>query len=109
MSARILIVDDEPAVLSGLRRGLALEGYAVQTAADGPSALTRAAEEPPDLVVLDLVLPGLDGLDVCRQLRERSEAPILILTGRDTVPARVAGLDARADDYLVKPFALDGR
>ena len=107
MSARVLLVDDDPAVLSGLRRALALAGYAVATAADGEQALASAASTPPDLVVLDVMLPGVDGLTVCRQLRRASPVPILMLTARDTVPDRVAGLDHGADDYLVKPFALD--
>jgi len=107
VSARLLLVDDDPAVLSGLRRALALEGYAVQTAGDGEQALAAAASGSPDLVVLDIMLPGVDGLTVCRQLRSASAVPILMLTARDTVPDRVAGLDHGADDYLVKPFALD--
>src|SRR5579859_38640 len=107
VSARVLLVDDDPAVLSGLRRALALAGYAVATAADGEQALASAASTPPDLVVLDVMLPGVDGLTVCRQLRRASPVPILMLTARDTVPDRVAGLDHGADDYLVKPFALD--
>jgi two-component system response regulator MprA len=107
MPASILVVDDNPAVLSALRRALTLEGYEVKVAADGESALAMADSHQPDLVVLDLMLPGLDGMAVCQQLRERSPTPILILTGRDTVPDRVAALDRGADDYLVKPFALD--
>lgn len=107
MNARVLVVDDDPAVLSGLRRALVLDGYEVATAEDGETALQLAASVAPDLVVLDVVLPGLDGLTVCRQLRARSAVPVLMLTARDTVPDRVAGLDHGADDYLVKPFALD--
>jgi two-component system response regulator MprA len=106
--ARVLIVDDDPKILSLLRRGLSFEGYQVTTAEDGPGALTAARDQPPDLVVLDVMMPGLDGLEVCRRLRAGSEGvPILMLTARDTVPDRVAGLDAGADDYLVKPFAFD--
>ena len=104
MTARVLVVDDDPAVLSGLRRAFALEGYEVE---DGESALAQAAARPPDLVVLDVMMPGLDGLTVCERLRAASAAPILLLTAKDTVPDRVAGLDRGADDYLVKPFSLD--
>ena len=107
MATRVLLVDDDPAVLSGLRRAFALEGYDVVTAADGEQALDLASELPPELVILDVMLPGIDGLTVCRQLRDRSPIPILMLTARDTVPDRVAGLDHGADDYLMKPFALD--
>jgi two-component system response regulator MprA len=106
--ARVLVVDDDPKILSLLRRGLSFEGYQVTTAEDGLAALTVARDEPPDLVVLDVMMPGLDGLEVCRRLRAGAEeVPILMLTARDTVPDRVAGLDAGADDYLVKPFAFD--
>jgi len=106
--ARVLVVDDDPKILSLLRRGLSSEGYQVSTAKDGLGALTAARDELPDLVVLDVMLPGLDGLEVCRRLRAGDEdVPILMLTARDTVPDRVAGLDAGADDYLVKPFAFD--
>jgi two-component system response regulator MprA len=107
MSARVLLVDDDAAVLSGLRRAFMVEGYDVEVAEDGETALAVAASRPPDLVVLDVMLPGLDGLAVCQRLRAASSMPILILTARDTVPERVAGLDRGADDYLVKPFALD--
>ena len=107
MSTRVLLVDDDPAVLSGLRRALVLEGYEVLAAEDGETALALAASQPPDLVVLDVMLPGLDGLAVCQRLRATSPTPILMLTAKDTVPDRVAGLDRGADDYLVKPFALD--
>src|SRR5689334_14206805 len=104
---RVLVVDDDPKILSLLRRGLSFEGYQVETAEDGLGALTAARDQPPDLVVLDVMMPGLDGLEVCRRLRAGAEdVPILMLTARDTVPDRVAGLDAGADDYLVKPFAF---
>jgi two-component system response regulator MprA len=106
MSARVLVVDDDPGVLSGIRRALTLEGYEVLVAENGGAALA-AAEQAPDLVILDIMLPDIDGLSVCQQLRGVSEVPILLLTARDTVPDRVAGLDYGADDYLVKPFALD--
>ena len=107
MKARVLVVDDDPAVLSGLRRALVLEGYDVDVAEDGETALAVAQDQSPDLVVLDVMLPGLDGMTVCQRLRARATTPILMLTARDTVHDRVAGLDSGADDYLVKPFALD--
>jgi len=106
-SARVLVVDDDPNMLSMLRRSLGFEGYAVSTALDGEAALRLAGTERPDVVVLDVMLPGLDGLDVCRHLRARADIPILLLTARGAVPDRVAGLDAGADDYLAKPFAID--
>ena len=106
--ARVLVVDDDPKVLSLMDRGLAFEGYAVDVAADGNTALTIARERPPHLVVLDVMMPGIDGLEVCRRLRATStDLGILMLTGRASVPARIEGLDAGADDYLVKPFAFD--
>ncbi|MER6255058.1 response regulator transcription factor [Streptomyces sp. NPDC001584] len=106
--ARILVVDDEPAVREALRRSLAFEGYAVQTAVDGLDALDRAASYAPDLIVLDIQMPRMDGLTAARRLRASgSVTPILMLTARDTVGDRVTGLDAGADDYLVKPFELD--
>jgi two-component system response regulator MprA len=103
----ILVVDDDPKILSVLGRGLRFEGYAVQLAADGEEALRSARVEPPDLVVLDLMLPGMDGLEVCRRLRWGANVPILMLTARDAVSDRIAGLDSGADDYLVKPFDFD--
>jgi two-component system, OmpR family, response regulator MprA len=104
---RILVVDDDPAVGSSLDRALRLEGYEVDTCADGTSALRALAVAAPDAVVLDLGLPDLDGLEVCRRLRATGDdTPVLILTARDAVDDRVHGLDAGADDYLVKPFAL---
>lgn len=107
MGARILIIDDDEAILTFLRRGLAYDGYQVDTATDGQSGLLIAWDNPPDLVVLDWMMPGLDGLEVCRRLRQRTKAPILMLTAKETVNDRVQGLDAGADDYLVKPFNLD--
>jgi len=104
---RILVVDDDPAVRASLERALRLEGYAVDAAADGATALRALSLAPPDAVVLDLGLPDLDGLEVCRRLRSTGDdTPVLILTARDAVDERVHGLDAGADDYLVKPFAL---
>ncbi|MEU6757406.1 response regulator transcription factor [Streptomyces sp. NPDC046685] len=106
--ARILVVDDEPAVREALRRSLAFEGYAVQTAVDGLDALDKAASYAPDLIVLDIQMPRMDGLTAARRLRAAgSVTPVLMLTARDTVGDRVTGLDAGADDYLVKPFELD--
>ena len=105
---RILVVDDEPAVRTALERALRLEGYDVDLAADGREALRRLAASPPDAVVLDLLMPEVDGLEVCRRLRSLGDrTPILVVTARDAVSDRVTGLDAGADDYLVKPFALE--
>ena len=104
---RILVVDDDARLAASLRRALSYEGHAVEVAEDGPSALVAARDRPPDLVVLDVMLPGIDGVEVCRRLRAGSDLPILMLTARDRVSDRVAGLDAGADDYLVKPFAYD--
>ncbi len=106
-ATRILAVDDDPQILDLLKRGLAYEGYRVDTAADGPAALVSARDNPPDLVVLDWMLPGMDGLEVCRRLRAGSDIPILLLTAKTGVPDRVTGLDSGADDYLVKPFNFD--
>lgn len=106
MSERVLVVDDDAPVRRMLRRTLAAEGLHVDTAADGGGALAAAERDPPDVVVLDVAMPGMDGLAVCRRLRAKGmSAPILLLTARDAVRDRVAGLDAGADDYLVKPFA----
>jgi two-component system response regulator MprA len=107
MTERILVVEDDRRIRDLLRRGLIFEGYTVEAAEDGESALRNARDKLPDAVILDLMLPGLDGLEVCKRLRSASNVPILILTARDTVPDRVTGLDAGADDYMVKPFAFD--
>jgi len=105
---RVLVVDDEPAVRSALERALKLEGYDVDLAEDGADALHRLALNAPDAIVLDVLMPRVDGLEVCRRLRQADDAtPVLMLTARDAVSDRVAGLDAGADDYLVKPFALE--
>ncbi|HVF53074.1 MAG TPA: response regulator transcription factor [Actinomycetota bacterium] len=108
MDKHVLVVDDEPALRDALRRALDLEGYRVSLAEDGSAALDAMTAEPPDVIVLDILMPPPDGLEVCRSLRRSGDrTPILMLTARDTVDDRVAGLDAGADDYLVKPFALD--
>jgi two-component system response regulator MprA len=107
MNERILIVEDDPAILKVLQRGLAYEGYTVDIATDGRSGLNQARDRRPDLVILDIMLPGMDGLEVCRRLRTGGSLPILMLTAKDTIQDRVQGLDAGADDYLVKPFNLD--
>jgi DNA-binding response OmpR family regulator len=102
--ARVLIVEDDDDIAQVLQRSLRLEGYETRIAADGESALGAANDFVPDLVVLDLGLPKLDGMDVARRLRAADDVPILMLTARDAVESRVEGLDAGADDYLVKPF-----
>jgi two-component system, OmpR family, response regulator MprA len=107
MAARVLVVDDDEKITSFLRRALAYEGYQVDVAGSGATALTQALTAPPDLVVLDVMMPGLDGLEVCRRLRAGGDVPVLMLTARDEVADRVQGLDAGADDYLAKPFALE--
>ncbi|OMC35488.1 DNA-binding response regulator [Mycobacterium sp. GA-1841] len=105
---RILVVDDDRAVRESLRRSLSFNGYSVELAQDGVEALDAIAADRPDAVVLDVMMPRLDGLEVCRQLRSTGDdLPILVLTARDSVSERVAGLDAGADDYLPKPFALE--
>jgi two-component system response regulator MprA len=105
---RVLVVDDEPAVRAAVTRALTLDGYEVTSADDGPAALHAVQRERPELVVLDILMPGLDGVAVCRRLRRDGDrTPVLMLTARDAVSDRVAGLDAGADDYLVKPFALE--
>ena len=103
-SPRVLVVEDDREIADVLRRSLRMEGYEVRLAGDGEAALEGAAEFSPDAVVLDLGLPKLDGVEVCRRLREDGDVPILMLTARDGVDARVEGLDSGADDYLVKPF-----
>jgi two-component system response regulator MprA len=104
---RILVVDDDPEIVSFLKRGLTFEGYSVETAGDGAEALAKIREREPDLVILDVMMPGIDGIEVARRLRQASAIPILMLTAKGTVADRVAGLDSGADDYLVKPFAFD--
>ena len=108
MAVRILVVDDDRAVRESLRRSLSFNGYSVELAQDGQEALELITSDRPDAVVLDVMMPRLDGLEVCRRLRSSGDdLPILVLTARDSVSERVAGLDAGADDYLPKPFALE--
>ncbi|HEY2772114.1 MAG TPA: response regulator transcription factor [Solirubrobacteraceae bacterium] len=104
---RVLVVDDDPPLRRMLERTLAAEGFAVTLAGDGPAALIATERHAPDVIVLDVAMPGLDGIAVCRRLRGKGlPTPILMLTARDGVSDRVAGLEAGADDYLVKPFAI---
>jgi DNA-binding response OmpR family regulator len=103
-SPRVLVVEDDDAIAQVLRRSLRMEGYEVRVADDGVTALDEAHAFLPDLVILDLGLPRLDGIEVAKKLRETDDVPILVLTARDAVEARVEGLDSGADDYLVKPF-----
>jgi two-component system response regulator MprA len=108
MPTRLLVVDDDRAVRESLRRALTLEGYEVGLASDGADGLAQVAGASPDAVVLDVAMPGVDGLEMCRRLRENgNRVPVLMLTARESVSDRVAGLDAGADDYLAKPFALE--
>jgi two-component system OmpR family response regulator len=105
---RALVVEDHAKLASLIHRGLSEEGYAVDVAPDGPQALVRATATEYDVIVLDVMLPGLDGFEVCRRLREQTvQTPVLMLTARDGVDDRIAGLDLGADDYLTKPFAFD--
>lgn len=110
---RVLVVEDDPGVASLLRRGLAFEGYEVSHVSDGGQALISIRNQPPDLLILDVMLPVMDGIEVAKRIRNAEaqsgskSLPILMLTARDGVPDRIAGLDAGADDYLVKPFSLD--
>jgi DNA-binding response OmpR family regulator len=103
-SLRVLVVDDEETILEFVGLGFRYEGFDVELAADGPAALAAVEARRPDLIVLDVNLPGIDGFEVCRQLRRRSDVPVIMLTARDDVDDRVTGLDAGADDYLPKPF-----
>lgn len=105
---RVLVVDDEPPVRESIGRSLRYEGYQVELAADGHTALDAVRARRPDVVVLDVMMPGMDGLEACRRLRSAGDrVPVLLLTARRAVDDRVAGLDAGADDYLVKPFAVE--
>ena len=103
---KILIVEDEPTLLETLKYNLERQGYEVVTAADGVQALPKAREEKPDLVILDVMLPGLDGFEICRILRQEMSPPILMLTARDEEVDKIVGLEVGADDYLTKPFSM---
>jgi two-component system response regulator MprA len=105
--AHVLVVDDDGRIAASLRRALIYEGYEVDVANDGRGALAKALERTPDVVVLDVMLPDIDGMEVCRRLRAEGDVPILMLTARDGMEDRVRGLDTGADDYLVKPFAYE--
>lgn len=102
----ILVVEDEPAIAEAVRARLSSEGYRVRVAHDGPQAIRTAAEDRPDLVVLDLMLPGMDGLEVCREIQKREWIPVLMLTARTEEADKVAGFAVGADDYLTKPFSM---
>lgn len=104
---RILVVDDDSEILDVLSRGLTFEGYDVETAENGEKAIARFKESAPDLVLLDVMMPGIDGLEVAREIRTMRDTPILMLTAKDAVTDKVAGLDAGADDYIVKPFEFE--
>lgn len=106
-AARVLVIDDDVAIRESLLRALRVEGYVAEGAVDGLDGLVRVAKDRPDAIILDVMMPGVDGLEVCRRIRsEGDHTPVLMLTARETVEDRVAGLDAGADDYLVKPYAL---
>ena len=107
MKEKILIIEDDHAIVNLLQRGLVYEGYDVAVAMDGFTGMRSAREEKPDLVILDWMLPKMDGLAVCQDIRELGSIPILMLTAKDSVRDRVQGLDAGADDYMVKPFDLN--
>jgi two-component system, OmpR family, response regulator MprA len=104
---RVLVVEDDPDIADFLRRGLIYKDYEVEVAYDGQEGLNAARDRPPDLVLLDLMIPKIDGVEVCRRLRAASAIPIIILTARDSVTDKISGLDAGADDYVTKPFAFD--
>lgn len=106
MKEQVLIIEDDQAIVKVLRRALAYEGYQVEYALDGETGLSLARDRHPDVVILDLMLPGMNGLEVCQRLRAGGSTPILMLTARDTLQDRVQGLDAGADDYVVKPFSV---
>jgi two-component system response regulator MprA len=107
MSERILVIEDEQKIADFLRRGLTYEGFTVEVRLDGESGLKAARDTPPDLVILDVMLPGLDGWEVCRRLRAAGAVPILMLTAKDSVLDRVKGFESGADDYVIKPFAFE--
>ena len=104
---KVLVIDDDPRITALLKRALVFEGYTTEVAADGVEGFSMVLSTNPDLVVLDIMMPGLDGWEVCRRIRAEKDLPVLMLTARDDVAERVKGLDLGADDYLVKPFALE--
>ncbi len=103
----VLVVEDDPEMSGALRRGLAYEGFTVEVASSGEEALQKVSSKPVDIIILDVMLPGMDGIEVCHYLRKTGDTPILMLTAKGTVPDRVKGLSSGADDYLTKPFAFD--
>jgi DNA-binding response OmpR family regulator len=106
VAERVLVVDDEPSLVATLRYALTHSGFAVRTAVDGPAALAAVRQEVPDLVVLDVMLPGIDGFEVCRRIRAEAQVPIIMLTARDDPVDRIVGLEVGADDYVAKPFSM---
>lgn len=107
MNQKVLIIDDDKRILAMMKRGLIYEGFDVKVAMTGKEGLLEALNEKTDLVILDVMMPGMDGLEVCRRLRKGGNIPILMVTARDTVADRVLGLETGADDYLIKPFAFE--
>lgn len=107
MPTKVLVIDDDPNVVDFIKRGLSYEGYEVDSAGDGRSGLERARDQDPDLVILDVMMPNMSGLEVCRRLKASGNTPVLMLTARDAISDRVLGLETGADDYLVKPFAFE--
>ena len=107
MTAKILVIDDDQKIATMVKRGLTFEGYEVVVANNGREGLMEILEQPPELIILDVMMPGIDGLEVCRRIRKDGNIPILMVTGRDSVADRVKGLETGADDYLVKPFAFE--
>lgn len=105
--SRVLVIDDDDNIRTSLKRALSYAGFTVDVAEHGEAGLQQALVTPPDVVVLDVMMPGLSGVEVCRRLREADDIPILMLTAKDDIPDRVTGLEAGADDYLIKPFALE--
>ena len=104
---KALVVDDEPNIVDFIKLGLSYEGFEVKTARDGPNGLALARDSNPDVIILDVMLPGMDGLEVCQRIRAQSDAGIVMLTARDELQDRIAGLDRGADDYVVKPFRFE--
>lgn len=105
--ARILVIEDERDIADFIRRGLILNGHTVDVAFSGEDGLAMAHQRPPNMVILDLMLPGIDGIEVCRRLRAAGDVPIILLTARDSVTDKIEGLDAGADDYITKPFSFE--